>query len=259
MLRRTTGGDVFVSRSGSWWSWVAPVGEGRLVPPAGAAPDLPTDDWPFLYLPRRAIPPVYLLVLGALSVASFAVLRLAGLPRTTLSVRHAHLFLLGAAFLLMEVHAIDRLALLFGTTWIVSAVTIALVLLLILGANLCVAARPAVPYAWSYSGLAAALAASYLVRPEAGLGGGIAAASALGLLMLSPVFFAGLIFARSFRAAPAAAPAMGANILGAVLGGWLEYATMALGVRALVLLAAGLYSMSWILIALRHGRSRALW
>jgi hypothetical protein len=48
------------------------------------------------------------------------------------------MFFLGAAFLLMEVYAINRLALLFGTTWLVSAVAIAVMLVEIVLANLVV-------------------------------------------------------------------------------------------------------------------------
>ncbi len=244
------GADVLVNHHGAWWTWLAPVDGGSAGPVASAPADLPTDDWPFLYLPGRRIPGAYLLVLGGLALASVLVLRLAGLPRASLTRFHGHLFFLGAAFLLMEVHAINRLALLFGTTWIVSAVAIVLVLLLIVAANLTVTLWPRIPYALSYSGLGLALAASFLVRPETVLGAGTAAALGLGLLVVSPVFFAGLVFARSFRGSPAAGPAMGANIIGSVLGGWIEYATMALGIRALVLLAAGFYSLSLLLLVL---------
>jgi hypothetical protein len=55
-----------------------------------------------------------------------------------------------------------------------------------------------------------------------------------------------------------AAPAIGANILGSVLGGWIEYSTMALGTRSLVLLAAALYAGSWLVLsgAARVGQGR---
>jgi hypothetical protein len=64
----------------------------------------------------------------------------------------AHLFFLGAAFLLLEVHAVNRLALLFGTTWIVSAAAIATVLCLIIAANLTTVLTGGVPYGLSYAG-----------------------------------------------------------------------------------------------------------
>ena len=73
--------------------------------------------------------------------------------------------------------------------------------------------------------------------------------------MLSPVFFSGLVFARSFRGTRAAGPAMGANMLGAVLGGWAEYATMAVGIRALLLLALGFYAASALSLRLATRRA----
>jgi hypothetical protein len=142
------------------------------------------------------------------------------------------------------VHAINRLALLFGTTWMVSAVTIALVLGLIVFANLTILLFPRLPYWLSYSALASSLLLSYAIQPSAVLGSGAALQLAFGALLLSPVYFAGLVFARSFSTASMAGPAVGANILGSVLGGWIEYGTMALGMRPLVMLAAGFYAFS---------------
>ena len=221
---------------------------------AGDAVVVPTDDWLFLYLPRRGVPPAYLWVLGCLVVASVAVLRLGGLPLGSLDAAHGHLFFLGAAFLLMEVHAINRLALLFGTVWLVSGVTIAVVLLLIVAANFTVMRFPRLPYGLAYAGLAVSLGVSYWIEPSLVVGLGTAAELAFSFVLLSPVFFAGLVFARSFGAAPLAAPAMGANILGSVLGGWVEYGTMLTGVRGLVLVAAGFYALSLLMlvVARRH-------
>jgi SAM-dependent methyltransferase len=252
MLRATLGGDVQRRDTGAWWTYV-----GRKDPtatPARVASTLPTDDWPFLYLPSRDVPLAYIWVVGAMALASVLVLRLGGLELGRFSAYHGHLFFLGAAFLLMEVHAINRLALLFGTTWLVSAVTIALVLGLIVVANLITLAFPRIPYFLSYGGLAVSLAVSFWVQPGAVLGAGAAAGLAFGAVLLSPVFFAGLVFARSFGMAQVAGPAIGANILGSVLGGWIEYSTMAVGMRALVLLAAAFYAFSLLLLLARSGR-----
>jgi SAM-dependent methyltransferase len=257
MLAAATGGGVDVTRNGYWTTFLGSPEAGS---PAAAAPPgapLPSDDWPFLYLPERAVPAAYLWVVGAMALASLVVLRLAGLPFARFDSYHGHLFFLGAAFLLMEVHAINRLALLFGTTWLVSAVTIALVLTLILAANVTAMAFARVPYALAYGGLAVSLAASYFADPADVVGRGGGAALALAVLLLSPVYFAGLVFARSFRRASLAGPAIGANILGAVLGGWIEYATMALGVRALVVLAALFYALSLALLARATRGTRA--
>ena len=72
--------------------------------------------------------------------------------------------------------------------------------------------------------------------------------------MLSPIFFAALIFARSFKASQRPGEAIGFNILGSVLGGWVEYATMATGIRSMVLLALAFYLMS--LLALLRWRRK---
>jgi SAM-dependent methyltransferase len=214
-------------------------------------PHLPTDDWPFLYLPRREIPLAYLVVVLVLACGSVLVIRAHGLSPQRFTREHAHMFFLGAAFLLMEVYAINRLALLFGATWTVSAVAIVIVLTLIVAANLTVMLKGALQYGIAYGGLFASLAVSYALNPDAVVGRGLGIALLYGFAALMPVYFAGLVFARSFALAPIGGAALGANMLGAVIGGWAEYASMALGIRALVILATAFYVGSWVCLALR--------
>jgi SAM-dependent methyltransferase len=167
-------------------------------PAATISAALPTDDWPFLYLPTRAIPLAYGVVLVVLAWGSALVIRANGLSPQRVTAEHAHMFFLGAAFLLMEVYAVNRLALLFGTTWIVSAVAIVIVLTLIVAANLTLTLRAAPPYAIAYIGLGASLLVSYALNPEAALGRGLGVSTLYGFVALFPVYFAGLVFARSF-------------------------------------------------------------
>jgi hypothetical protein len=155
----------------------------------------------------------------------------------------------------MEVYAVNRLALLFGTTWVVSAVSIAAMLVEILAANLVVSIIARIdlrPYA--YVMLAVLLAAGWLVGPGTVLGKGVGDALLYALFLLSPVFCAGIVFATSFARSATAGPALGANILGAVLGGWTEYGTMATGIRFMALLALALYAGS--LLCLLAGSRR---
>jgi hypothetical protein len=220
-------------------------------PPRGAqvptASVLPTDDWPFLYLPDRRIPRAYLIVLLLLAVTSWAVLKGGGLELGRFNAFDGHLFFLGAAFLLMEVYAINRLALLFGTTWLVSAVTIAVVLVLVVAANLTVALGVILPYPAAYAAIVVSLLGGYLIGPGAALGRGTGPALAYALLLLAPVYFAGLVFSRSFSRSAASGPAIGVNLLGSVVGGWTEYSTMAVGIRALALIALLFYLASWLM------------
>src|SRR5215471_3669895 len=132
----------------------------------------------------------------------------------------------------------SQLALLFGSTWLVNSAVFFTVLILILLANLYVLSARALRLNWHYAGLLVLLAAGALVPYDAFLGGGILWRYALPCaLALGPMFFAGVIFARSFRDAPNPNHAFGSNIAGSVLGGLSESFSMLLGFRHLLLLA----------------------
>jgi SAM-dependent methyltransferase len=263
MLQATVHGPVDTLQHANWYTFVGRVGDDGAGPAGAAVSSLtvPTDDWPFLYLPSRHVPLGYLWTVAAMALVSILILRQEGLRLGAVTGVHGHFFFLGAAFLLMEIHAINRLALVFGTTWLVSAVTIAVVLLLIVGANASVYARPQLPYRVAYAGLGLSLVASYWLHPASVLGQGPGVALAFAVILISPIYFAGLVFARSFGSTALAAPALGANILGSVVGGWLEYSTMALGVRPLLLLAALLYGLSllWVPGTRRLQRAGSRW
>lgn len=253
MLRANCDTPVDVKIFGPWKSFVCQV-EAPSRPPdvtrMSITGPVPTDDWPFLYLPDNSIPQAYVIVILMLAAASVWILRWGGLSLGSVTPYHTHMFFMGAAFLLMEVYAINRLALLFGTTWLVSAITIGLVLLLIVLANLTVTAIGRNLQKPAYAALFILLILSYGIEPGVVLGRGMAATIAYGLFILSPVYCAGVIFAHSFRVSPAAGPAIGANILGAVLGGWIEYVTMISGIRSMALLALGFYLASLIALVI---------
>ena len=68
--------------------------------------------------------------------------------------------------------------------------------------------------------------------------------SVFNLIFAIPVFFAGLLFASEFRSVESPAAALGANMLGAVVGGLLENLSLIIGMKALLLVAALLYSLA---------------
>jgi hypothetical protein len=70
-------------------------------------------------------------------------------------------------------------------------------------------------------------------------------------LALGPVFFAGVIFARSFEMSPNPDMAFGSNIAGAVVGGLSEAVSMLVGFRYLLLLAVAFYVLSAMMPKLR--------
>ena len=259
MLIATCDSSFDTQQNGAWASFRCVVDRPGEPAPGPRGPgsrvDLPTDDWPFLYLPDRSIPWAYLVVVPLMILASLITLQRHGLGLRELRPYHGHMFFLGAAFLLMEVQAVNRLALLFGTTWLVSAVTIGLVLVLIVAANLTTQWRRNIEPGTAYLALFACLLLSYALPPTLVQGRGLAPAVGYGLLQLSPVYCAGLVFARSFSRARFAGAALGANMLGSVLGGWVEYCSMIVGFRALLLVALAFYLAS--LLLLLRDRDRA--
>lgn len=213
----------------------------RLAP----APAPSSDAWPYLYVLERAVPRPMLwvavpLVLLTVLLVGLVVRRDAGaaLPLDR------HFACLGAAFLLVEVHNVSRLALVFGTTWSVNAWVISGVLAVALGATALAARLAPGPPRWAYAPLIALL----LVGAATPLGAlvGLPGGALLAVLLFSaPLAFAGLLFGGSLRVAPDPARALGANVLGALLGGFLELGSFLVGLPGLLVLAAALYALSW--------------
>ena len=210
---------------------------------AAAAPVATSDDWPFLYLHGKLIPD--------LTLRSMALLGALGLGMVWFFMPGRHLaldnrmFWLGAGFMLLETKAVVQMALLFGSTWLVNSSVFFAVLLLILLANLYVLKGRQVSLVWHYLGLAAVLGIAALVPVDAFLDGGMMwRYLAPCLLALSPVFFAAVIFARSFACSAAPELAFGSNIAGAVVGGLAESLSMLLGFQHLLLVALLFYLLS---------------
>jgi uncharacterized membrane protein len=73
------------------------------------------------------------------------------------------------------------------------------------------------------------------------------------VVAFAPVFLANLIFTFSFRDTKIADMAFASNLLGAMLGGVIEYAALITGYRALLVAVAILYALAW-LFATRYRR-----
>ena len=130
------------------------------------------------------------------------------------------------------------------------------VLVLILLANLYVLKAPGVRLPWHYAGLFLLLGANVLVPFDVFLGGGLAWRYATPCaLALGPMFFAGVIFARTFRDVPDPDYAFGSNIAGSVLGGLSESFSMLFGFRHLPVLAALFYALSAWAPSVRVGKA----
>lgn len=203
------------------------------------------DDWPYIYLESRRIPVLFFLLVGmliALLVHGQKKLNaerlVAGWTRD-----HWHFFFLGAAFLLLEVQNISKASVVLGNTWQVNAVIISGILAMILLANLVAARFPALPIEPFYLGLCAScLGLYYLDLSRFAFLPYATKAIVLGGLTALPMFFSGVIFIRSFAAAAHKHDALGANLIGALVGGLLQSITFITGLKALLLIVAALYA-----------------
>jgi hypothetical protein len=220
---------------------IAVIGEGIYQP---GTPEPATDDWPFLYMPKRAFPSVYagsLLWLGGLALAGV----LLAMPARTLRRFDWHMFLLGAAFMLLETKSIVTFSLLFGTTWMVNSLVFFAILVSVLLAII-ISSRFQIRQPWLLYGLlVAALLVNYVVPPERLLfDAPVLRYVVAGFLAFVPVFLANVVFSRSFRDSEEADIAFASNLLGIMVGGTLEYFALLWGYRSLLLIALGLYLLA---------------
>jgi hypothetical protein len=215
--------------------------------------DPATDDHPFVYLRTRSVPTKYLVTLLLVLAASAVAVRAAG-GRYRAMAGAVDLFFMGAAFLLLETKNVVQFALLFGTTWFVNALVFAGILVTVLLAveveRRVRIGRPGVLYSLLFISLA--IAALVPVESLLSLSLPVRFLAATGLAF-APVFIANLVFAGRFREASDPTAAFGANLLGAMVGGALEYLSLVTGYRALLFVAAGLYALAWA-----FGRQRIL-
>jgi hypothetical protein len=199
---------------------------------------------------QRGIPGFYLLTLALILAVAVAVVRLAGGPMRGM-LAYGDLFFMGVAFLLLETKNVVQFALLFGTTWFVNALVFTGILLAVLAAVM-VAQRVRVRVLWPlYAALLGALMLAWLVPPESLLRMSLLPRFIIAtLLAFFPIFLANLLFAERFKAVASSTVAFGANLLGAMIGGVLEYGALVTGYRALLLVIAALY-VAALLINLR--------
>ena len=207
-----------------------------------------TDDWPFLYLRTGFVADYYLLALAIVLIGAFIAVAVAAAATGTSFRRFSpHFFVLGTAFLLLETRSLVSFSLLFGTTWLVNALAFFGVLGSVLVAIFINWKFPIRRPNLLYALLFASLAVAWLIPPEQllvdppELRYGIAV-----LLAFAPVFFANLVFSHSFRDTRTADMAFASNLLGAMVGGALEYLALITGYQALLLLVAGLYGLAWL-------------
>jgi hypothetical protein len=203
-----------------------------------------SDDWPYIYLRYPTVSNLYLEVfalIGVLIALIFLLLR--RLEKST--QLHLDFFFLGVGFSLMESAAVVRLALAFGTTWVVSAVVFASVLLTVFLANYLLVLKPNIHIRFAWISLLVCLSINFFFPVQTLLGFSFPL-RVLGaaLLIGAPVFFAGVIFSKLFNQEPEVGFPFGMNMIGAMTGGSIEYLSMLIGMKNIWLVLLGIYFLA---------------
>jgi len=224
-----------------------------------ASLDLPRDDWPFLYLVERGIPGIYqwsMLAMGAFAALLVGLLHLStrrlerfGKPGM-LATKVAFVFM-GIAFTLLETKSVIQFSLLFGTTWLNSSLVFLAALLLVLVANWTaelISSPRVMPVIY------AALIGSCLLTYVFPLGNLLGVESGAlrfvlaSALTFAPIFFANLVFSVNFRDLDVPEHVFGWNLIGATVGGVVEYSSMYFGYSFLAIVVAISYAIVVVLL-----------
>ena len=226
------------------------TGQGR--PPVEFTP---RDDWPFLYVIGQIIPNQNLrgmLLLGGLALAMLFLLSPWREGLDTIQIAgykfNGRMFFLGAGFMLLETKSVVHMALLFGSTWLVNSIVFGAVLIMILLANLFVHVfkpKTTMPF---YVLLVISLIIGIVVPMNAFLAlPGVLKIIASCAVAFMPIFFAGVVFATSFRDSRQPGLDFGCNIAGVMLGGLCENLSLMLGFSNLLGVAILFYILSAIM------------
>ncbi len=209
-----------------------------------------TDDYPFLYVQPGVIDWYYLIILGEVLlfsfIATFNVIK--DRPKSI----YMQLFFLGAGFLLLELTTIARLTLVFGTTWLTSSMVINGILVMVYLANILVIRfKDFVEKNQNliYLLLGFSLFATKFIDIEPFLklfDNYYVSSFLLLVILIAPVLFAGLIFPIALTKCDSNAKAFTYNLLGAMLGGILEYLSYFWGNNGLVTISLILYLISFL-------------
>jgi SAM-dependent methyltransferase len=204
--------------------------------------DVSTDDWPFFYMVQRVYPVTYfsmgIVVLGLTLLINLNFFddrpRLGQFP----------FFLMGAGFMLVETKGITELGLTFGNSWQVIGAVISGILAMAFLANWVVQRlgirRALIPYVL----LLASLVVGWAIAHRGGFPSTPLGRLETTIVLTCPMFFSGIVFSTLVASRGSMAGIMAVNLLGAMMGGLLEYNSMYFGFQFLYLIAIVLYGLA---------------
>ncbi len=212
--------------------------------------DIPSDDWPYLYLAKRRIPAHYLAVIAILvGLTVVSVIAVTGGRPLGFSPTF---FFTGCAFMLLETKSVTTLSLLYGSTWSVNAAVFIAIMVMILLANMTVTRGAFLNLRMIGACLFASLALNWAVPPNVFLHqASVVKWLVPSLLIALPIYFAGILFARLLSSASDIRTIYSSNLIGCVLGGFVEYVSMITGLRFLFVLVALFYALALVAVPRR--------
>jgi len=165
-------------------------------------------------------------------------------------IKLAFMFM-GMAFLLLETKSIIQFSLLFGTTWLNNSLVFLAILILVLLANwtayfLTRRSHFIFILVLVSSGITLFYPLSQLLAIENVMLRFLLAS----VLTFSPIFFANLIFSLSFREQELPEHIFGWNLIGATMGGVLEYTSLYLGYNMLAVIVSVLYGLVFLFLVI---------
>jgi SAM-dependent methyltransferase len=209
---------------------------------------LPEDDWPYLYMKNNFVPIDYLAILSLILVLSVFVVRFS-IKQFENVIQNIHFFLLGAAFMLLETKSIIEFSLLFGSSWLVNSIVITAILLMILFANLYLIKFNPKKINFFYLLLFLSLLFLYFFPPKTFVSFASSAKLFLSSFVVAlPILFAAMVFGLLFKRSKKTSTALGLNLIGVVLGGFLEYSSLVFGINNLIILGFALYLLSYLFV-----------
>lgn len=212
-----------------------------------------TDYHPFIYLKENTLPLIYIFTLSCMGLFTCLLMRRMGASIKTIG-QNIDLFFMGTAFLLLETESIVNYALLFGTTWIVNSLVFIGILFSVYLAIEVTARVKQFNLFKLYGLLILSLLIMWLIPIHELLSFAPYVRFGLAtLLTFTPIFIANLIFANRFEEAANSTDALGANLIGAVLGGFLEYSALIIGYQHFALIVLLIYTLAfgWLIYSKR--------
>ncbi len=226
ILAKNTDLASFVSRNVQDYRAVSPASINNL-----------SDDWPYIYLSRPQLPTLHLIIGLLVILCLFMALRYTG----NLSGLNWPMLFFGAGFMLYEFRTISKASLVFGNTWTTNLFIITGVMIFILLANFLTVAKKA-PLRLSVILLFLSFLMQLFIPASFfnNFSGWQKYALSIPFFTV-PHLFSAIIFAKFYLESRVKAPVLGSNLLGSVIGGFLEILSFLLGMQSLVYLTIALY------------------